>query len=212
MREIIPGIYTWSWLSKHGYNFNGYAFKSPDGLVVIDPAIMEETDIEELQELGKPAHILLTNKDHERMAYELRDRFKAPIYINEKDSRFLKSSPDHTFNDGDTLPGNLKALNIPDNKSPGETALLLSQGKRTLFIGDAIIGWPKGEFSLLPAGTYKDPQKAQKSTKILLNYDYDAVLVGDGESVLENGKEAINRFLNRRDVQLHLPVWIEPVD
>ncbi len=34
MREIISGVYTWSWLSpKHGYDFNGYAFQSEDGLI-----------------------------------------------------------------------------------------------------------------------------------------------------------------------------------
>ena len=211
MREIIPGIYTWSHLSRYGYNFNGYAFMSRDGLVVIDPPIMEEEEMNELEKLGRPAHILLTNKDHERMAYELRDRFKAPIYINEEDSRYLKSSPDHTFRSGDILPGNLKAINIPDNKSPGETALL-PQDKPIVFVGDAVIGWPAGEFSLLPAGAYKHPRKAKESIKRLLNYDYDAVLVGDGESVLKNGKEAINRFLIRDNVHLKLPVWIEPVD
>lgn len=207
MKEIIPGIYTWSWLSpRHGYNFNGYTFMSGDGLVVIDPAVMEDADMNGLLKLGTPAHIFLTNKDHERMAYELRDRFGAPIYINEKDSSLLKNSPNYTFSDGEILPGGLRAIHVPDNKSPGETALLLSQGRGILFIGDAIIGWPKGEFSLLPADKYKDPHKAKESIGVLLGYDYDIVLVGDGESILENGKEAVRRFLNRNDVHLTLPV------
>jgi glyoxylase-like metal-dependent hydrolase (beta-lactamase superfamily II) len=208
MKEIVTGIYTWSWLSpRHGYNFNGYAFNSDEGLIVIDPAIMEGKDLDELQKLGDPAFIVLTNKDHERMAYEFRDRFGAKIYINEKDSSFLKSSPDYTFKDGETLPGKLIAINIPDNKSPGESAFLLSEGKGVLFIGDAMIGWPKGEFSLLPSGKYSDPQKAKGSISTLLNYDFDTVLVGDGESVLEGGKDAIGRFLKRQDgIYLNLPV------
>ncbi len=42
---------------------------------------------------------------------------------------------------------------------------------------------------------------------MLLEYEFDIVLVGDGESVLEDGKEAIKRFLNRQeDVHLTLPV------
>jgi len=207
MKEIVPGIYTWSWFSgKHGYNFNGYAFKGDDGLVVIDPATMESSNLEQLQVLGTPAHILLTNKDHERMAYELRDRFGAKIYIHEKDSSLIKFSPDHTFQDGETLPGNLKTINISDNKSPGETALLLSRGEGVLFIGDALIGWPKGEVSFLPSMIYKDPQKAKEAIKILLDYDYGSILFGDGEPVLEGGKDAIVRFLARGDVFLTLPV------
>src|ERR1700740_958946 len=174
MRQIIPGIFTWSWLSpRHGYNFNGYAFKSNDGLVVIDPVTMDTSDLGLLQKLGTSAHIVLTNKDHERMAYELRDRFGAKIYINERDSSLIKSPADHTFGDGETLPGNLKTIRVPDGKSPGETALLLSQGKGILFIGDAIIGWPKGEFSLLPTTIYKEPQKAKEGIKVLLGYNFD---------------------------------------
>ncbi len=208
MKEIYPDIYTWSWLSpKHGYNFNGYALKREDGLILIDPAIVSEEEIGDVLGLGTPKYIILTNKDHERMAYELRDRCSAEIYINERDSAFLKSSPDHTFRDGDQLPGNLKVINIPDNKSPGESALLLSEGKGILFIGDAIIGWPKGEFSMLPEEKFKDSRKAKESIRVLLDFDYDSVLVGDGESVLEDGKGAIKRLLSRKDdVYLTLPV------
>ncbi len=140
------------------------------------------------------------------MAYEMRDWFGAEIHIHKSDAPLLKQPPDHTFDDGDILPGNLRAINIPDNKSPGETALLLSQGEGILFIGDAIIGWPRGEFSLLPTTIYKDPKKAREGIKVLLGYDYDTVLVGDGEPILEGGKGAINRFLGRRDMHLTLPV------
>ena len=208
MREIYPGIYTWSWLSlKHGYNFNGYALKGEDGLIVIDPALVREEELNDILEIGEPRHIILTNKDHERMAYEIRDRCSAEIYINELDSSLLKSPADHTFRDRDTLPGNLKVITIPNNKSPGESALLLSEGKGVLFIGDAIIGWPKGEFSLLPMEKYQNSQMAKESISVLLDFDYDAVLVGDGESILEDGKGAIKRFLSRKDnVYLALPV------
>jgi glyoxylase-like metal-dependent hydrolase (beta-lactamase superfamily II) len=207
VRQIVPGIFTWSWLSpRHNYNFNGYAFKSAEGLIVIDPAIMEGSDLELLQKLGTPAHIFLTNKDHERMAYELRDRFGCKIYIHKEDAPPLKQSPDHTFDDGDILPGNLRAINISNNKSPGETALLLPVGNGILFIGDSIIGWPPGEFSLLPAFIYKNAQIVKFRIKVLLDHPFDTVLVGDGECVLKGGKEAIGRFLDRRDVHLTLPV------
>ncbi|MGH7802341.1 MAG: hypothetical protein ACREOW_17230 [Thermodesulfobacteriota bacterium] len=207
MKQIYPGIFTWSWLSpKHGYNFNGYAYKSNEGLIVIDPAIMESSDLGLLEKLGTPSHIILTNKDHERMAYELRDRFGAKIHTNKNDAHFLKQSPDYTYVDGDILSGNLRAINISNGKSPGETALLLLLGKGILFIGDAIIGWPPGEFSLLPVFIYKNPDLAKNSIRTLLNYEFDTVLVGDGECVLTGGKDAIKRFLDRKDVHLTLPV------
>ncbi len=83
---------------------------------------------------------------------------------------------------------------------------MLSRGEGVLFIRDALIGWPKGEVSFLPSMIYKDPQKAKEAIKILLDYDYGSILFGDGEPVLEGGKDAIKRFLARGDVFLTLPV------
>ncbi len=207
MKQIVPGIFIWSWLSpKHNYNFNGYAFKSNEGLIVIDPAIMDSSSQELLEEIGTPSHIIITNKDHERKAYELRERFGARIYVHKNDVPLLKQRPDYSYEDGDVLPGNLRAINISNNKSPGETALLLLLGKGVLFIGDAIIGWPPGEFSLLPAFIYKNPELAKHSIRVLLDHEFDTVLAGDGECVLTGGKDAINRFLDRKDVHLTLPV------
>jgi glyoxylase-like metal-dependent hydrolase (beta-lactamase superfamily II) len=207
MKQIYPGIFTWSWLSpKHGYNFNGYAFKTSDGLIVIDPAIMESSDLGLLEKLGTPSHVILTNKDHERMAYDFRDRFGAKIHIHKSDTPFIKQRPDYTYEDGDILPGNLKAINISSSKSPGETALLLLLGNGILFIGDAIIGWPPGEFSLLPSFIFKNPELAKYNIGSLLNHAFDTVLVGDGECVLTGGRDAIKRFLDRKDVHLTLPV------
>ena len=38
MRELLPGVLTWSWHSPpHGYDFNGYLLELPDGNLCIDP-------------------------------------------------------------------------------------------------------------------------------------------------------------------------------
>lgn len=206
MKEIVSGIFAWSWLSpNHGYNFNGYALSSADGLIVVDPAIIDDSNLSELREIGNPVAILLTNKDHERISYKLRDLFGSKIFIHELDVSFLKYPPDHVFKDGERLPGGIKAINVSNNKSSGESALLIEE-RGILFIGDAIIGWPKGEFSLLPPVKYLDPKKAKESIRKLLDYDFDTVLVGDGESIIEGGEEAIRRFLDRDEVHLTLPV------
>ncbi|MCH8030123.1 MAG: hypothetical protein IH874_09385 [Candidatus Dadabacteria bacterium] len=207
MKEIVIDIYTWSWLSpKHGYNFNGFAIKSREGLVVIDPPTIEDPEREALESIGTPSCILLTNKDHERSSIQMKKLYDCPIYIHEDDAPRLGFEPDETFKNDDKLPGGLLAVNIPNNKTPGETALLLPRHEGTLFIGDAVIGWPPGEFSLLPAEKYRDPLKTQQSLKTLLKYDYSDVLVGDGESVLKVGKDALLRLYERTDVHLTLPV------
>jgi len=49
MREILPGILTWPWFSaRHGYDFNGWLVRHPQGNLCIDPVDMPNEVLEEL--------------------------------------------------------------------------------------------------------------------------------------------------------------------
>ncbi len=206
MQQILPGIYTWSWYSEEkGYNFNSYAIPTDDGLVVIDPVHISEENLKELKILGTPEHILLTNKDHERISAMFKQLFNSIIYIHEHDANDLKEFPEGLFTEEAILPGGIQPILIEHNKSPGETAFYIPD-KKLLIIGDALIGYPQGGFSLLPAIKYLDPEKTQSSLTKLLDYPYDTILVGDGYSVLHQPKEALQRFLERKDIHLSFPV------
>jgi len=102
---------------------------------------------------------------------------------------------DRTYKGGDHLPGGVTAIHVPDGKSPGESALLLGRGKGILFLGDALIGKPPGRLSLMPPEKYKDPSKAREGIRVLLDYKFDSILVGDGASILTGGKRAVEEFL-----------------
>jgi hypothetical protein len=80
-------------------------------------------------------------------------------------------------------------------KSPGESALFLDRGKGYVILGDALIGKPAGQLNLLPAEKFADVNKARRGLTRLLNYTFDTVLVGDGASILTEGKEAVRRAL-----------------
>ena len=89
MKEIFPGIWTWSWFSEEkGYDFNGLLLREGDKTVLIDPPVMTETAREMLRQFLPVHAIYLTNKDHERAAWDLRRELKAPIWIHELDKSF----------------------------------------------------------------------------------------------------------------------------
>ena len=53
MKELLPDVFTWSWLSpRHGYNFNGYLVRLPLGNVCIDPVEMTDDVLDELARQG----------------------------------------------------------------------------------------------------------------------------------------------------------------
>jgi len=200
MKEILPDIYTWHEFSKEKQlNFNGYLLVWEGEAVLIDPPKMSEKSFALMENLleknsNHPLNtILLTNVHHERACDEFRRILGAKIWINEKDSSGLEGAADKTFKDGDRLPCGLVALNIENQKSPGESALFLEK-RGVMIVGDALIGKIPGKVNMLPPDKYRDPVLAKKRLNKILDYDFDILLVGDGESILKNAKEAVKIF------------------
>ena len=200
MKEIIPGIFTWHEFSKEKQlNFNGYLLMGEGESVIIDPPRMSGRSFVLMEKLVKknskhPLNtILLTNIHHERACDEFRRVFGAKIWINENDSSGMEDVADKTFKDGDRLACGLVALNIKNQKSPGESALFLEE-RGVMIVGDALIGKVPGKVNMLPPDKYRDPVLAKKQLNKILDYNFDILLVGDGESILKNAKEAVKIF------------------
>ena len=200
MNEIVKGVYIWSVFSEEKkLNFNGYFIPTQHplfGNVVIDPPPVSDLDLTQMETLGSVQHILITNRNHIRWSRELQEKFDAEIRMNSADAQSEDMISDHNFGDGDMLAGFLKTVVIPDNKSPGETALYWEK-KKILFLGDALIGKPPGEVPLLPPEKYADIEKSRAGIKVLDPLNFNSVLMGDGEPILTGGKKAIVRFLDQ---------------
>ncbi|MBI4819555.1 MAG: hypothetical protein HY791_25000 [Deltaproteobacteria bacterium] len=195
VRSILPGVHTFAKFSEEKQlDFNGWHVAVGGTFVLIDPPEASDEDVEVLRSLGAPTKILITNKDHRRAAPHFRDTFGAPIAVSGLDRELMDCSVDETFNSGDRLFGELEVIGIPWSKSPGESALFWRR-RRVLFLGDALIGKPAGSLSLLPPVKFKEPDKAPMGLEPLRKLEVDAVLVGDGVSVLEGGSAAIAAFL-----------------
>ncbi|MGH7273449.1 MAG: hypothetical protein ACREIQ_03170 [Nitrospiria bacterium] len=199
MQEILPGIYRWSWFSQEkGYDFNGYFVISDQDRVIIDPPSMTPQDQEWVRKQGPVTCILLTNRDHVREAEGFRRQSSCRVLIHEKDAPLIEIKADGTYRDGDRLPGGFVAIHVQNNKSPGETALFLERDRGALILGDALIGKPPGQLNLMGADKYEDVAKAREGIRVLLNYRYDSVLVGDGVPILTGGKQAVQKFIEGR--------------
>jgi len=104
--------------------------------------------------------------------------------------------PDKTYKDGELLTGGIWAIQLSDQKAPGESALFIQQGKGILIVGDALIGKPPGSVGMLPAEKYADAAKAKEGLKRLLKYNFDTLLVGDGASIMTGAKPVVEKFLS----------------
>ena len=162
---------------------------------VIDPPTPSAADLEFIRKTKRPVAILLTNKHHTRAAEVLRRNFDSPIWIHESDKTLVEIPIDRTYRNGETLACGLRAITLRDGKTAGETAFLFKGKVPALIVGDAVIGKPEGSISMLPPEKFKDPAKAKEGLRALLKYEFDALLLGDGEPILSNGKSVLSDYL-----------------
>ena len=188
MREILPGIFTWSRFSEpHGYDFNGYLIRDARGNLCIDPVLPDDADLDEIARLGV-AKIVLTNRNHSRASNTIRERTHAPIFIHPDDAKHAReqgTTIDRDLRIGEEI-GPLVVAAAP-GKSPGEVVLHWPK-RRVLFVGDAVIGNPPGRCSLLREKVMDDPPRLRRSVIDLTRLDFDALLFGDGTPILQEAK------------------------
>ncbi len=195
MQTILGDVFTWSWFSEpHGYNFNSLLIPGPDGNICIDPVEPNDEVMSELVRMGL-SRILLTNRNHLRAANKIRERTGARSYIHPEDAAYAKgqgAALDGELREGEKI-GALEVVGA-SGKSPGEVAFLWP-ARRVLIVGDAVIGNPPGQLSMLRESVMDDPARLRRSVQQLLALDFDTILVGDGVSVIGDAKDRLRELV-----------------
>ena len=199
MKQLIfDDIYSWSIFSEmRQVDFNGHLWVRPEGNILIDPVPMIDSDLKQFDALGGASLIVLTNSDHEREADFFRERMGAKIVIHEADAAALEVGADRQITDGEEIVPGLQAIHLRYGKSPGEIALYLPE-KRAVLSGDLVVGAPIGSLTLLADEKLADPPKAALELRKILALPFDAILVGDGHSILQDGRQRLTECLERR--------------
>jgi glyoxylase-like metal-dependent hydrolase (beta-lactamase superfamily II) len=197
MKQILPGIWQWSWFSdEKQLDFNGLFLMVGEHKILVDPPPMTAEAHSFVSRNGPVDYIILTNRDHMREAAAFQAEFACRLYAPDADAARIDVKPTKTYKDGELLPGGIWAIQLSHQKSPGESALFLERGQGIMIVGDALIGKPAGAVSLLPAEKYPDAAKVNDGLRRLLKYNFDSLLVGDGASILAGGKPAVERLLS----------------
>jgi glyoxylase-like metal-dependent hydrolase (beta-lactamase superfamily II) len=196
VKQLLPGIWQWSWFSEEKQlDFNGLFLTVGEHKIVIDPPPMTAEASTLIRRQGALDYIIVTNRDHLREAATCQEEFRCQLQVPEADASQMDVTPSKTYKDGELLPGGIWAIQLKDQKSPGESALYIQQGKGVLIVGDALIGKPTGTLSLLASERYGDVAKAKEGLRRLLKYNFDSILVGDGTSIIFGAKQAVEQAL-----------------
>jgi len=93
---------------------------------------------------------------------------------------------------GDKI-GPLSVIGVP-GKSAGEVAFHWPE-RRLLIIGDAVVGNSPGRLGLLREKVLDEPARLRESIRQLLSLEFDTLLVGDGECVLDDARERLRELV-----------------
>ena len=196
MKQVLPNIWQWSWFSEEKQlDFNGLFLTVGEHRILVDPPPMTPDDISHIRHGGQLDYIVVTNRDHERETPTYQKEFACQVVVPSADASQMAIQADRTHRDGELLPGGIWVVHLQDQKSPGESALFIQQGRGVMILGDALIGKPQGSLSMLSTEKYSDPAKAKAGLRRLLKYNFDSVLCGDGAAILTGAKQAVERAL-----------------
>ncbi|WP_231189098.1 MBL fold metallo-hydrolase [Haladaptatus sp. DYF46] len=158
-------------------------------------------------EFGTIDRLILTHGDHGHhggLPFVM-EAFDPEFLAAENEAKLYEAidyEPDHRFEDGDVLDGNIEVIQIPGHTKA--TSALLLRDRDILISGDALdgadrAGFPEG-YLLPPPALFNDDHKAAEINLYdLLQYDFDTVLVFHGSNVFENPKQKLDDFLVERE-------------
>ena len=109
--QVAPGLWHWriSNSSIGGYVSSSQAVMTREGCVLIDPIRLDDAA---LGGLPRPTRPCVTARCHQRAAWRYRRDARRPRWLPE-DASAADEEPDHTYADGDLLPGGLSAFRTP---------------------------------------------------------------------------------------------------
>jgi hypothetical protein len=197
VKLIADGL--WHWTARResiGMEVSSYYLEAER--VLID-AMIPPVGLRWFDEHGTPEHVLLTNRHHDRDAWQLREEFGCEVHCIGNGVHELEGRGSvEPFDFGDELPGGVVVYEV-DAICPDETALHLPR-HGALACADGVVRWtPGAELSFVPDWLMDEPEQTKEALREayrrLLDLDFDLLLLAHGEPVVPGGREALRRFI-----------------
>jgi uncharacterized cupin superfamily protein len=155
------------------------------------------------------AWVIITNRNHQRDAERVAQRFNAKIAASAPDAEEMSVSVDRLLSDGESI-ATARVIALDDLKTSGEFALFFSD-RSTVLVGDALWGDPVGSVRLMPNEKLIDPLRGTLSLLKLRAVAPKHLLLGDGAPIFNTAFEAISACLDARPGVLTNRVNIDEV-
>jgi hypothetical protein len=199
VEEIEPGLWHWVALRESiGHEVSCYCL-APEH-VLIDPMIPPE-GLGWFDQHGRPEHLLLTNRHHDRDAWMLRNAFGCTVHCVSNGLHELEGrGPVEPFEFEDELPGGVVAHEV-DAICPDECALHVP-AYRALAVGDGLVRSPTGgPLRFVSDELMDNPERTKaglrRAYRRMLDLDFDRLLLAHGDPIVHGAKDELHAFVER---------------
>ncbi len=198
--ELAEGLFHWTAVHPEiGVRVHSY-YWAPEQ-VLIDPLLHSPRGIEWLGEHGPPKHIILTNRLHSRHSAQLVAAFNCKVWVNRKGlSHLAPSLKARSFDDGDTLPGGIRAFEI-GILCPDESAIVIAKA-RAAAVADGVVRRGNGPLTFVPDDLLvddpRDAPRVKRGLKAayarLADEPWDHLLMAHGNPWMNDGRDALRAW------------------
>jgi hypothetical protein len=192
--EVVPGLWHWSISNSNigGHISSSHALLTRDGLVLIDPVRLDDAA---LGALPRPTAAVLTARCHQRAAWRYRRELGVQVWLPE-DASGADEEPDHTYADGQTVPGGLRAVRTPGPEWP-HYSFLYEDEPGIVFCPDLVSSDDEGAVRFIDPAFHEDPAATRSSVERLLELPFTVLCFAHGAPITDDPKAALRTVLAR---------------
>ena len=207
LTKLTPNLFTWAEIHgaarNQAYNWNSFFVNDESNSirVLIDPLPLSESEIQWLDKLGGPTHLMLTCTYHERCLTKFKQKWGCEVLLHENQVQEAEFAFDRTFVDRDVLWDLIEVVRVPNVRHGEEVSFYLRPHGGALIFGDLLSGGrkdkgiPDGQVGINAPEYLVDINKARLSLRMLLHFEFDLMCFGHGSPVARGAKEVLKHFI-----------------
>lgn len=198
LTQLTPSLFVWqSYDSAVKADLFSTAVVTPAGVFIVDPILLEPSQLDRLHDCGRIAGLVVTNANHHRAASWYSQEFSVPIFAaadvftNEKPERFAE------IEGGKKIEDEFEVRQI-DGAVAGEVALYHGRDGGALIVGDALINLEPYGFAFLPPKYCCDQDEMRRSLRKLSDWQAERIFFAHGIPILSDATERLRQLLDVR--------------
>jgi Metallo-beta-lactamase superfamily len=193
--QPFPGLFFWQYYDpKIKAELSSSAILASGKIYLIDPILLEASQLDRLRQKAPPASIVVTNANHVRASDYYSKELSVPILAQPASFPGKKPLQFVEVGDGTRICPELEVIAIEGGVA-GEIALYDPLNGGTFIIGDSLINFDPPGFAVLPRKYCLNQRQLRQSLWRRLTRPAERMLFAHGTPILSDANAHLRRLL-----------------